>query len=190
MTARWAVLFLLLAVMGCATGGSGASHGAAADPAARLSLDDYAIGPSDKIRLIVFGEPELSGEFSVNSGGEISLPLLGELKVSGKTIEEVRQMVTKGLSSGYINDARVAAEITAYRPFYILGEVATPGEYPYSAGMTVFKAVAAAGGFSYRAKKSSVHIKRAVGGEEMEFKLTQELAVFPGDVVRIGERFF
>lgn len=188
MPGRWIILLLVLALAACATAGAGGSS--AADPAASLSIDDYRIGPADKIRLIVFGEPELSGEFAVNSGGEISLPLLGEIAVNGKTIEEVRRMVTQGLSSGYINDARVAAEISTYRPFYILGEVADPGEYPFSAGMTVFKAVAAAGGFTYRAKKSSVHIKRGVGGDETELKLSQELAVFPGDVIRVGERFF
>jgi polysaccharide export outer membrane protein len=189
MAARWALLLIALALAGCATPNLSGDP-KAADPGAALSLEDYRIGPSDKIRVIVFGEPELSGEFAVNSGGEISLPLLGEIAVNGKTIEEVRGMVTEGLSSGYINDARVAAEITTYRPFYILGEIADPGEYPYSAGMTVFKAVAAAGGFTYRAKKSSVYIKRDIGGQEVELKLTQELAVYPGDVIRVGERFF
>ncbi|MEX0645458.1 MAG: polysaccharide biosynthesis/export family protein [Parvularculaceae bacterium] len=189
MPGRWLILLLSLALAACATANSGGGA-TTADPGSSLSIDDYRIGPADKIRVIVFGEPELSGEFSVNSGGEISLPLLGEIAVNGRTIEEVRRMVKEGLSSGYINDARVAAEITTYRPFYILGEIADPGEYPYSAGMTIFKAVAAAGGFTYRAKKSSVYIKRAVGGEEVELKLTQELAVFPGDVIRVGERFF
>ncbi len=189
MLGRWIILLCTLALAACATASSGGGS-ATADPAISLSLEDYRIGPSDKIRVIVFGEPELSGEFSVNSGGEISLPLLGEIAVNGKTIEEVRRMVTEGLSSGYVNDARVAAEITTYRPFYILGEIADPGEYPYSAGMTVYKAVAAAGGFTYRAKKSSVYIKRALGGDEVELKLTQQLAVYPGDVIRVGERFF
>jgi polysaccharide export outer membrane protein len=189
MPGRWILFLLVLALAGCATAKTGGGS-SSADPAAALSIGDYRIGPADKIRVIVFGEPELSGEFAVNSGGEISLPLLGEIAVDGKTIEEVRRMVTQGLSSGYINDARVAAEITEYRPFYILGEIADPGEYAYSAGMTVFKAVAAAGGFTYRAKKSTVHIKRAIGGDEVELKLSQELAVFPGDVIRVGERFF
>jgi len=160
-----------------------ASYGAA-------KLADYRLGPADKIRLIVYGEADLSGEFAINTRGQISLPLLGEVDAAGLTIDELRGNISQALAAGYLNDARVAAEIVEYRPYYILGEVGLPGEYPYSAGITVMKAVAAAQGFTYRAKKSSVYIKRADSDAEISVSLTQSLLVFPGDVVRIGERFF
>lgn len=153
-------------------------------------LNDYKLGPADKIRLIVYSEPDLSGEFSINPRGQISLPLLGDIEAADLTIEELRLKIATGLSDGYLNDARVAAEIVEYRPYYILGEVGAPGEYPYSSGITVIKAVAAAKGFTYRASKSAVFIKRADSDEEVKYKLTQQLVVFPGDVVRVGERFF
>ncbi len=153
-------------------------------------LKDYRLGPADKVRLIVFGEPDLSGEFSVNARGQLSLPLLGEVDADGLSVEELRNKITEGLSEGYIVGARVAAEVIEFRPYYILGEVDTPGEYPYSSGMSVIKAVAAAGGFTYRANKSTVFIKRSDSGDEIKYKLSPQLVVLPGDVVRVGERFF
>jgi len=153
-------------------------------------LNDYQLGPSDKIRLIVFNEPDLSGEFSINARGQISLPLLGEVDAAGLSIEELRQKIALGLAEGFVKDAQVAAEVVEFRPYYILGEVGAPGEYPYSSGISVIKAVATAAGFTYRANKSVVFIKRADSDEEVKYKLTQQLMVFPGDVVRVGERFF
>jgi polysaccharide export outer membrane protein len=190
----WAVLALLAAIVLSACASNGAKDAVVANDAgssdAVSQLDDYRLGPSDKVRLIVYGEPDLSGEFSINARGQISLPLLGEVDAAGMTIEEMRKKVSAGLSAGYVKDARVAAEVVEYRPYYILGEVGAPGEYPYSSGITVFKAVAAAKGFSYRANKGSVFIKRANSDEEVKYKLTQSLLVFPGDVVRVSERFF
>jgi protein involved in polysaccharide export with SLBB domain len=175
----------------------GACSSTTVEPASLAAADindgdllDYRLGPADKIRLIVYGEPDLSGEFALNARGRISLPLLGEIEAEGLTIDELREKVAAGLSEGYVNDARVAAEIVEYRPYYILGEVGDPGEYPYSAGMTVIKSVAAAGGYTYRANKSAVYIKRANHDEEMKVKLTPDLLVYPGDVIRVGERFF
>lgn len=182
---------LLLTATACAVSGGGAPAAPASVAEASVSqLNEYKLGPSDKIRLIVYGEPELSGEFSVNSRGEISIPLLGELPAEGLTIDGLKAKIIAGLAEGYVNDARVAAEVVEYRPYYILGEIGKPGEYPYSAGMTVMKAVAAAEGFTYRARKSSVYIKRADQEQEYKFELTPDLLVFPGDVVRVVERLF
>ena len=153
-------------------------------------LNDYELGPSDRIRLIVFNEPDLSGEFSINARGQISMPLLGEVDAEGLSIEELRLKVAEGLAEGFVKDAQVAAEVIDFRPYYILGEVNAPGEYPYSSGISVIKAVAAAGGFTYRANKSVVYVKRAESDDEVKYKLSQQLMVFPGDVVRVGERFF
>lgn len=175
-------------IAGCA---SAPSAPAAADASVgAIRLDDYKLGPADSVRIIVYQEPDLSGEFSISPKGEISYPLLGDIKAADLTVQELRDVIAKRLAGGYLNDARVAAEVVAYRPFYILGEVGAPGQYPYSAEMTVMKAVAAAGGFSYRANKSAVFIKRAHLDQEFKFDLTQDLLVFPGDIVRVGERFF
>jgi len=182
-------LLALSALMGCVSN-LPVETAIDAGLAGEARLAEYRLGPSDKIRLIIYGEPDLSGEFSINAHGQLSLPLLGEVDAKGLTIDELRMQVAAGFSEGYLNDAQVAAEVVTYRPYYILGEVALPGEYPYSAGITVFKAVAAAQGFSYRAKKSSVYIRRADEDEEINTKLTQGLMVYPGDVIRVGERFF
>ncbi|MFZ5618056.1 MAG: polysaccharide biosynthesis/export family protein [Pseudomonadota bacterium] len=185
-----AVSLLLFTAVACATSGGAPQAPASVAQANIGQLNDYKLGPSDKIRLIVYGEPELSGEFSVNARGDISIPLLGEIAANGLTIEGLKAKITAGLAEGFVNDARVAAEVIEYRPYYILGEIGKPGEYPYSAGMTVMKAVAAAEGFTYRARKSSVYIKRADQEQEYKFELTPDLVVYPGDVVRVAERFF
>lgn len=184
-----ALLIAAMTSLAAACASAPAPAAVAADPQAAL-LEDYVLGPSDKVRLIVFNEPDLSGEFALNSRGQVSLPLLGDIDAAGLTVEQLAAKITASLSQGYINDARVAAEVITYRPYYILGEVAAPGEYPYSSGMTVIKAVAAAKGFTYRAKKSVVYVKRSGAAEEVKMKLTPDLVVLPGDVVRVGERFF
>ena len=188
---------VLLLIAGCASGGGYATStaGAGSPEAAggalmSAALDEYTLGPGDKVRVIVYMEPDLSGEFAVDPKGDISFPLLGDIRAAGKTAQELRAHVTERLSEGYLNDARVAAEVVAYRPYYIMGEITTPGEYPYGAEMSVIKAVAAAGGFTYRAKKSTVYIKRVNSAQEEKFRLTPQLMVYPGDIVRVGERFF
>lgn len=192
---RYFRLFRLAMMAGVAVALTACASDAVTEEAAEsidvaAQLKDYRLGPSDKVRLIVFGEPDLSGEFSVNARGQLSLPLLGEVDADGLSVEELRKKITDGLSEGYIVGARVAAEVVEFRPYYILGEVDEPGEYPYSSGMSVIKAVAAAGGFTYRANKSAVYIKRATSDEEVKYKMSSKLVVLPGDVVRVGERFF
>ncbi len=188
------IAWVMFCTAACAASGVSeprpAARAEAAAPAFAGALTDYKLGPSDRIRLIVYGEPELSGEFSINSRGEVSLPLLGEIPAAGATIDDLRAKIAAGLSEGYVNDARVAAEVIEFRPFYILGEVTRPGEYPYSTSMTAMKAIAAAGGFTYRARKSSVFIKRADEAEERKIELTPDLKIYPGDVIRVSERFF
>ncbi len=153
-------------------------------------VPEYRLGPADKIRVNVFGEEALTGEFLVGSSGKISLPLIGEVQAQGLTIAELQEQIAVALRQGYINEPRVNAEVLNYRPFYILGEVNTPGEYPYTANLTVLNAVATAGGFTYRADTRRVYIKRADVNGEQTFPLTTATQVAPGDTIRIGERFF
>ena len=150
---------------------------------------DYRLGSGDKLRVIVFGEPGLSGEFDVSGTGRVSLPLIGQVGAAGLTLSEFEAAVVAKLQDGYLNNPRVSAEVLNYRPFYIFGEVGNPGQYPYTSGMTILNAVAVAGGYTYRANQERVFITRGEGAE-VAYPASQAVKVLPGDVVRIPERFF
>lgn len=159
-------------------------------PTAPTTEAAYRLGSGDKIKLTVFGEPELTGEFEVSGSGVLSLPLIGEIQAIGLSTTQLQNSVAAVLRQGYLNDPRVSVEVLNYRPYYILGEVTRAGEYPYSSGLTVMNAVAKANGFTYRADTRSVYIKRAGENVERKVSLTAATAVQPGDTVRIGERLF
>lgn len=151
---------------------------------------DYRLGPADKVRITVYGEETLTGEYSVTGSGSISFPLIGEIRASDRTLTQVREEIRAKLADGYLLEPRVSAEVLTFRPFYILGEVNRPGQYPYTDDLTVPKAVATAGGFTYRANQKKVFIKRGDQPAEEAHKLTAETMVAPGDIIRIGERLF
>jgi protein involved in polysaccharide export with SLBB domain len=151
---------------------------------------DYQLGIADELRITVFNEPNLSGQFVVNSNGMLSLPLIGEVRGAGVTVDQLRGQVTKQLADGYLKDPKVAIQVLTFRPYYILGEVNKPGKYAYSSGLTVLNAVATAEGFTYRANKRRVFVKHAGTPREIEVKLTPSTEVRPGDTIRIGERYF
>jgi len=151
---------------------------------------EYRVGPGDRIRIIVFGQQDLGGEFQLDGTGVVSLPLIGQVVVSDKTVRELESAVADRLRDGYLSDPRVSAEVLNFRPFYILGEVNRPGEYPFTDGLTVMKAVATAQGYTYRANQKRVFIKRAHETEERAVSLEAATTVGPGDTIRIPERFF
>ena len=185
-----AMLVLSLAVVGCA------QSPLSVDPAAQQIagtvrvVPEYHLGPADKLRITVFGEEALTGEFTISGSGRLSLPLIGEVQAEGLSVTQLQERIAEALRQGFINDPRVNAEVMNYRPFYILGEVSKPGEYPYTIGLTVLNAVATAEGFTYRADTRRVYIKRADGAFEQAYPLTTATQVAPGDTIRIGERFF
>lgn len=185
-----AALTLVLLVSACGT--SGATVGARDAGVATQAQTDtsYALGSSDRLRVTVFGHPTLSGEFEVDGRGSISMPLIGQVQALGLSTVELENALATSLSDGYVLNPRVSVEVINYRPFYILGEVGRPGEYPYTSGLTVQNAVAAAGGFSYRANKRAVFIKSIDSNEEIAYDLTPSTVVKPGDTIRIGERIF
>ncbi|WP_129792168.1 polysaccharide biosynthesis/export family protein [Sphingosinicella sp. CPCC 101087] len=151
----------------------------------------HALGPGERLRVTVYGEPALTGEYVLSSGGELAFPLAGTIQAAGKSPDALATELAASLKNmGYLLDPNVAVEVLAYRPFYVLGEVNQPGEFPYQPGLTVLAAVARAEGFTYRARQSSVFIKRAGEPAEREVPLTSDLIVQPGDIVRIGERYF
>jgi protein involved in polysaccharide export with SLBB domain len=163
-----------------------AAAGASA-PVASVEVD-YTLGVADKVRVIVFNEPTLSGEFIVNANGALSFPLLGDIPASGLTPGQVAATIAARLRDGYVLKPSVSIDVLTFRPFYILGEVNKPGEYPYSNGLTVDAAVAQAQGYTYRADKRRVYIRHKGGNQTQPVELTPDLKVMPGDTIRIGER--
>jgi polysaccharide export outer membrane protein len=150
---------------------------------------EYQLGPGDQLRITVFNEAELTGQYVVGSQGSIAYPLVGEVPAAGLTVPQFTESLQQALSQ-YIRQPNVSVEVANYRPFFILGEVQRPGTYPYSAGLTVPNAVATAGGFTYRANRGRVFIRHANESEERSYPLTIATPVLPGDTVRIGERLF
>ena len=163
-----------------------ASHAA---PTSESDAGSYVLGAGDRLRLSVFGETDLGGEFDVDGSGYVRLPLIGQVKAAGLTIHGFEERIIALLSDGYLRDPRVSIEVVNYRPFYIIGEVNKPGQYPYVDGMNALNAVALAGGYTAKADKSEIYIQRN-GKEETEFPSDETTKVRPGDVVRIPERFF
>lgn len=185
-------LLVVLGLFLAAFGGLAASAMAAdvsAAPAARVS-NDYRLGAGDKLRLTVFGEESLSGQYVVGTSGRMAIPLIGEINAQGATVAEVEKMIDAKLRDGYLRDPRVSLEVQSYRPFYILGEVNRPGEYPYTDDLSVVKAVATANGYTYRANKKRVYIKHVGETAEKVYPAESTTMIAPGDTVRISERFF
>lgn len=149
----------------------------------------YRLGSGDRIKVVVFGEDDLSGELEVDSSGTVAMPLIGTVPASGKTARQLELRVADMLKDGYLLNPRVSIEVLNYRPFYIIGEVQKPGEYPYRAGMTVINAVGIAGGFTFRADEDDITVSRG-GSNATPRPAKRETIVSPGDVVRIKERFW
>jgi len=179
-------LCLALSLSACAT----AAKQTNVEPTAVFVGTEYELGPQDELRVTVFGEPELSGEFTIASNGKVSLPLIGEVTAAGLTVPEFQGKTQDLLRNGYLIDPKVSAEVLNYRPFFILGEVTTPGQYPYANGLTVVNAIATAGGFTYRGNSREVMIKRPDAPGEVRVKLAPDLVVRPGDTIRVLERIF
>lgn len=148
----------------------------------------YRLGTGDKLRMTVFNEPRLSGEFEVDGLGYVALPLIGEVQVSGLTLREFEARVQERLQEGYLVDPRVSTEVTNYRPFYITGDVNSPGRLAYSEGLTVQNAVALAGGYTVWADQRRVLVDREGRDELLEVRDLRRFRVLPGDTIRIPQR--
>jgi polysaccharide export outer membrane protein len=185
-----------LRVLGWSAAGAGlvlagcADMDAPPEPPGLAQAGEYRLGPGDAVRVVVFGEDQLSGEFRVDSAGRIAMPLVGEIPARDRTTRELEREIARRLSPAYVRDAKVAVEVLAFRPFFILGEVRTPGQYAYVSGMTALSAVAMAGGFTYRARQDVVFISRGRDPERKVYKAPITTPVMPDDVVRVAERYF
>jgi polysaccharide export outer membrane protein len=150
----------------------------------------YTLAPGDRVRVIVFGQDSLSNSFAVDSSGQIAMPLIGLVPANGRTTAQLSREIEQKLRDGYVREPRVSVEVEAYRPFFVLGEVTTSGQYPFVNGMTVETAVAIAGGFTPRARKDCAELTRNEVGRTITFDAPINLPVKPGDTIFIHERFF
>lgn len=154
-------------------------------------LEGYVLEPGNRVRLTVFGEQSLSGDFALDPSGNIAVPLIGTIPASGVTANVLARRVEDALRrSNFMQDPRAAVEVLVFRPFYVLGEVRGPGEFPYTSGMTVLSAVARAGGYDYRAREGEVVLMRIVNGEQMEYRAVERTPILPGDIIKVLERRF
>ena len=144
----------------------------------------------DKIRLTVFGEPGLSGEYEIDPGGFVSLPLAGTIRAAGSTKTELEAALTQRFRTEYLKSPKVTVDIASFRPIYVLGEVERPGEYPFRSGLNAVSAVAVAGGNTYRASQSRILIQRSGETTFNEYEFSPAVPVRPGDVVKLPERYF
>ncbi len=145
----------------------------------------------DRLTVTVFNEPTLSSVYDITPGGFIEMPLIGAVKAVGRTQTELEADIADRYSRGhFLQEPKVTVVVVDYRPFYIFGEVAKPGSYPYRPGLNVLTAVATAGGLTYRGSKDSVLVQRAGQQVWNEYPLLSSVAVLPGDLIRIPERYF
>jgi polysaccharide export outer membrane protein len=176
----WA-LAVGLALVACSAGSGLPMLAANADTDAA-----YRLGSGDQLSIKVVGAEDITGQYPVSDSGTISVPLIGDVKAAGLTRSQLEREIAAGLAQGYIRNPRVNVAITKYRPFYIYGEVAKPGEYPYASGIRVLNAIATAGGYTYRAAKDYVVVTR----RGREAKGVGSTPIQPDDVIQVPERLF
>jgi polysaccharide biosynthesis/export protein len=183
-------LFFVLIVSGVIANISSNAFAQAQPLSPATAAGSYVLGPNDRIRLKVYGEADITGEYEIDSNGQVSIPLAGHIKAADLTTKQLERSITSALAKGIVRDPRVNVEVALYRPYYILGEVKKGGEYPYRLGLTVMDAVASAGGFTYRANEGKVYLRRSGAGVEEVYALDAPILVYPGDNIRVPERYF
>src|SRR5580704_5173886 len=189
---RRGLLLLFLVMSVCDSG----AYLGPVSPAEQQALIESAattsptLHPGEKIRVIVFGEDRLSGEYEIDPAGFVSLPLAGTIKAAGLSKQQLERDLSKKFSGEYLRNPKVTVDVTSFRPFYILGEVTKAGEYPFKSGLNVMSAIAIAGGTTYRANRSTVLIQHIGENGFREYPLSPTIPVSPGDLIRVPERYF
>jgi hypothetical protein len=186
---------VLGSIAGAAPGSAGeATTGSVAEADQPAKIKAAATSPrlqaGEKIRVTVYGEGSLSSDYQIDPSGFLSLPLAGAVKAAGLTQTELEHELAKRLRSEYLRDPKVTVSVVEFRPFYIIGEIQKPGAYPYSSGLNILRAIAVAGGTTYRGSKSTVEIQRAGESEMREYSLQASIPIMPGDMIRIPQRYF
>lgn len=181
-------------VLANCTGSSTTYHDAQASnygpPPSRGPAGPYVLGPGDKVRLKVYGDADVNGDYEVNSAGFVSIPLVGQVKAAGLTTRQLENALMARMRGKVANDPKVNVEITTYAPFYVHGEVKKAGIYPFQPGLTVADAIATAGGLTYRANEDKVLLRRAGSNETVIVPVEGSVRVYPGDNLRVAERYF
>jgi polysaccharide export outer membrane protein len=187
-------LFLLvccLFLLGCSAGSSlGPASEAEQNAIVETAKGSPRLQAGEKIRVTVYGEASLSGDYQIDPSGYLSLPLAGTVKAAGLTQAELEQELAKKFRSEYLRNPRVTVSIMEFRPFYILGEIEKPGAYPYTSGLNVLSAIAIAGGTTYRGSRSTVLIQHPGESGMREYPLASSVPILPGDIIRIPQRYF
>jgi protein involved in polysaccharide export with SLBB domain len=181
-------LIFVLVLCAAGPGSHSGSFWSVTQASARAS--GYQLRPNDRLRIKVYNEPEISGEYQVDASGFISIPLTGRIRASGLTTDRLERVIVSRLTDGVIRDPKVSVEVATYAPLYILGEVKRPAELTYRPGLLVLDAIAAAGGYTYRANERKVFIRRAGSLVEEVHAMDAPIPVYPGDNIRVPERYF
>jgi len=171
-----------------AIGAVRSSYAAAPLPPSRTT--PYRLDAGDKLRVVVYGQEGLTNTYTIDAGGSITMPLIGAVGARGRTPAGLAAEISSRLRNGYIREPSVAVEVETYRPFFILGEVAAPGQYPYVPNMSVESAVAMAGGFSPRAKRDAVTLTHTDNSTLSRAVVPLGTPISPGDTILVGERWF
>jgi polysaccharide export outer membrane protein len=181
-------LLAFLPLAACATW---QAPGATLPPLPPPQAGPYRLGPGDGLTIRIYGQPDLSGPYSIDDSGYIDIPLLGLVAAANLSPASLADAITTALKTQkLILHPSVAVEISRYRPFYILGEVNTPGPYPFRPGMTVLTAISIAGGFTYRAEQGYVGVTRAIGSNPAQYRAPIFALAQPGDVITVFERYY
>jgi polysaccharide export outer membrane protein len=169
-----------------------ASPGGSLPPLPQTAQSAYRLGPEDQVRVTVFNDPRLTGEFRVSDAGTIALPLVGTIRAAGRTTPEVERAIEQEMrQKNLFRDPSASVQVISYRPVFVLGQVERGGQFPYQPGMTALTGVAVAGGFNYRAVRDYVSITRInEEGRPVEYRASREALLQPGDVVTVFERRF
>jgi polysaccharide export outer membrane protein len=185
---RRSLLIAVLPLSACAALGDPA---AGLPPLPAQPPGPYRLGPGDELTVRIFDQPQLSGAYTIDDSGMIDMPLIGLVQAGGNSADATANAIASALRSRHlILNPSVAVEISHYRPFYILGEVTTPGQYPYRPRMTVLTAISIAGGFTYRAVQSYVGVTRDQGSVSVQYRAPIFALAQPGDVITVFERRF
>jgi polysaccharide export outer membrane protein len=152
--------------------------------------EPYTLDAGDKLRIVVFGQDGITGSYMVGASGAVSLPLVGSLSARGLTTQQLAGAIVARLKQGYVREPHVTVEVETYRPFFIMGEVTTPGQYAYVPNMTAENAVAIAGGFAPRADKRQIEVTRTAAGQRITSMVPLGYQLRPGDTVVVKERWF
>jgi polysaccharide export outer membrane protein len=197
------LLPVLLAGLLCAAASTAASAAAQDEPAGSAPSAEpapapspggvdstYQLGPGDKVQINVFNQADLSGEYTLDGDGRFSMPLIGTVEANGLTPLELEALLVGRFKPDYLVNPRIFIQVGNYRPYYLMGEVAATGAFPYQPGLTYLTAIANAGGYTYRAKQDVVYVIRGDDPTQTEIKLSVEEKVQPGDIIRVAERLF